>query len=148
MRNRHGLGTTAVALVAGLTSLGCSTPEKGPASSAANASETAACPASAGTLQGEEIILREPTQPTLAGHHVGVGNIFERELPDDDGVVAPRLSASLHIADPATGDERDELVRAGSVLVLGDERHCVVRVEAGGSAPGAIAVRRLVAPAE
>jgi hypothetical protein len=61
-------------------------------------------------------------------------------------LVAPRLSASLHIADDSSGDERKEVVRAGSVLELGSQRFCVVRIQPGTTSAGAIVVRQLGTP--
>lgn len=90
-----------------------------------------------------ELTIRETTQPALSGYWVGVGNIWERDLPDEQGIVAPRLSAALAIHDPASGQTRHEKVFAGSILTLGADRYLVVSVEEGDAIPGAITLRRL-----
>ena len=90
-----------------------------------------------------DISIRETTQPTLSGYLVGMSNIWERDLPDEHGVVAPRLSARLSIVDAASGQARHESVVAGSVLALGADRYRVVLIEEGASEPGAITLRKL-----
>lgn len=94
-------------------------------------------------MASDEMTIRETTQPTISGHLVGVSNIWERELPDDKGVIAPRLSASLSIQDLASNQVRNEKVFAGSILLLGPDRYCVVSIEEGGATPGAITLRKL-----
>jgi hypothetical protein len=93
-------------------------------------------------MNHEEITIRETTQPTISGHLVGVSNIWERDLPDGQGVVASRLSATLSILDLASQQTRIEKVFAGSILSLGADRYCVAKVEAGKSAPGTITLRK------
>jgi len=93
---------------------------------------------------GEDVQrLRETTQPTLSDCAVGIGNIFERDLPDEHGVVAPRMSAVLVISDRKTGESRREKVFAGSVVSIGGDRYCVVSVEEGETSPGWVTVRKL-----
>jgi hypothetical protein len=92
------------------------------------------------------LTIRETTQQTLSGHLVGVGNIWERELPDKDGVVASRMSATLAITSTATNETRHEKVFAGSLFELGEDTYCVTDVQEGTSGPGAVALRK-VAPA-
>jgi hypothetical protein len=94
-------------------------------------------------MTGDEITIRETTQAQLSGHLVGVGNIWERDLPDDRGVIAPRLSASLSIEEIASREARSEKVFVGSVLSLGADRYAVVNVEEGESEPGSITLRKL-----
>jgi hypothetical protein len=106
-------------------------------------------PASNGVLEAHmtnhhEETIRETTQPTISGHHVGVGNIWERDLPDAAGIVAPHMSATLSIFDPSSGKSRHEKVFVGSVITLGADRYLVVSVEEGEIAPGAITLRKLV----
>jgi hypothetical protein len=91
-----------------------------------------------------EIAIRETTQPTLSEHLVGVSNIWERELPDDAGVIAPRLSANLSILNLASKQSRVEKVFAGSVFLLGTDRYYVVNVEEGKSGPGLITLRKVL----
>jgi hypothetical protein len=86
---------------------------------------------------------RETTNNTLSNRDVGVGNIFERKLPDDKGVVADRLSAVVVIHDPKTDEIRRETVFAGSVVSIGDSKYCIVSVERGKDAPGSIALRQV-----
>jgi hypothetical protein len=94
-------------------------------------------------MTNADIELRETTNTPLSGHFVGVGNIWARDLPDDEGVVSSRMSATLAIFDPASQQLRHEEVFAGNVVSLGADRYRVVRVEASGSAPGAITLRKL-----
>jgi hypothetical protein len=91
----------------------------------------------------DERTIRETTQTEISGHLVGVGNIWERELPDEDGVIAPRLSATLSIFNLASQEERSEKVFAGKVVILGADRYEVVRVEEGETQPGSITLRQL-----
>jgi hypothetical protein len=91
----------------------------------------------------EEMTIRETTQPRIANHLVGVGNIWERELPDEEGVVASRLSASVSITNPNTRETRQQFVFVGSTLSLGQERYLVVDIDEGDSELGAIKVRRI-----
>jgi hypothetical protein len=93
-------------------------------------------------MNSEEMTIRETTQPTISGHLVGVSNIWERDLPDRQGVIASRLSATLTILDIATQQTRVEKVFVGSVLSLGADSYCVVNVDPGKSAPGAITLRK------
>jgi hypothetical protein len=93
-------------------------------------------------MDGNEMTIRETTQPMISGHLVGVGNIWERDLPDDRGVIAPRLSATLSIMDLATNQTRHEIVFTGSLLSLGDDTYCVVNVEEGKSELGEIILRK------
>jgi len=90
----------------------------------------------------DEITIRETTQQEISGHLVGVGNIWERELPDDKGVIAPRMSATLAIHDLTKQQTRHEQVFAGSVITLGEDRYHIVNVDEGGGARGAITLRR------
>jgi hypothetical protein len=94
-------------------------------------------------MSNDEVTIQETTQPTISGHRVGVGNIWERDLPDATGAVAPRVSAGLWILDIASDQERYQEVFAGSVLLLGADRYCVVKVEQGVSALGAITLRKI-----
>ena len=94
-------------------------------------------------MSNDEITIRETTQPAISGHLVGVSNIWERNLPDNRGVIASRLSATVTIRDVASHETRVERVFAGSVLALGTDHYCVVRVEPGKSAPGAITLRKM-----
>lgn len=93
-------------------------------------------------MSQEEITIRETTQPELSGHLVGVSNIWERDLPDRQGVLASRLSATLTIRDLASRQTRVEKVFAGSEVSLGADRYCVAKVVAGKSEPGAIMLRK------
>ncbi|HBL13671.1 MAG TPA: hypothetical protein DD379_20190 [Cyanobacteria bacterium UBA11162] len=98
------------------------------------------------SMTSDEIIIRETTQPTISGHLVGVSNIWERELPDDKGVIVPRLSANLSIMDIATEQTRNEKVFAGNRVSLGGDSYCVVKIEEGESAAGTITLRKIEHP--
>lgn len=94
-------------------------------------------------MSNDEMTIRETTQQEFSGHLVGVGNIWERELPDDKGVIAPRMSATLAIHDLATEKTRHENVFAGSVISLGADRYYVSNVDDGGGARGSITLRKI-----
>jgi hypothetical protein len=94
-------------------------------------------------MPGQRLTIRETTQPEISNHAVGVANIFERELPDAAGVVARRLSAQLVISASGSQDVRRETVYAGSVIVLGADRYCVVDLEEGTTGPGALTLEKL-----
>jgi hypothetical protein len=94
-------------------------------------------------MTNDPIRIRETTQPALSGQLIGVSNIWERDLPDEHGVVASRLSADVSVFDPASRTARRQEVYAGSVLAVGADRYCVVEVEGGKSAPGSITLRRI-----
>lgn len=85
---------------------------------------------------GETFRLRETTNPTLSDHMVGIGNIFERELPGQDGLVRERMSASLSIFEPASGDEWDLKVAVGDSVTLGEDVYRVLSIEEGSTGPG------------
>ena len=90
-----------------------------------------------------ERTIKETTQTQLSNHLVGVGNIWERKLPDEHGVIAPRLSATLSIQDLDSKAERHERVFAGVNILLGADRYEVVRVEEGQTEPGSITLRQV-----
>jgi len=94
-------------------------------------------------MEKDVLRLRETTMPTLSERRVGISNIFERDLPDDKGVVASRLSALLTIHDPKTKESRKEKVIVGSMVSIGADRYCVVDIEEGKTEPGSISVRKL-----
>lgn len=87
--------------------------------------------------------LRQTTQTELSGRHVGVANILERELPDQNGAVASRMSALLNIYDPSTRESAKKTVSAGSVVEIGDDKYCIIHVEQGETSPGWISLRKL-----
>lgn len=94
-------------------------------------------------MTGEVLKFRETTSNTLSNKDVGVSNIFERDLPDEQGVIAPRLSAVLVIHDPHTDEIRRETVFAGNIVSIGDDRYSVVSVERGQGSPGWISLRQV-----
>jgi hypothetical protein len=143
----------ALGVTAGLAlgPVGCAEPKSTPApdpQTAARAAAPSPAPASpAGCTKApmtdEVHKLRETTNPTLSDHQVGISNIFERDLADATGTVAPRLSAVLVIFDPASKQSRRETVIADSVVTIGRDRYCVVSIEEGTSQPGSISIRKL-----
>jgi hypothetical protein len=88
---------------------------------------------------------RETTNPTISEYDVGISNIFQRDLANDAGVVAKRLSASLSIHDPKTDSLRHEIVVPGNVVTIGKDRYCIVDVDYGDDAPGSVSMQK-VAP--
>ena len=95
------------------------------------------------TMAEGEISIRETTQPELSGHLVGVSNIWQRDLPDANGAIAPQASAQVSIFSVDTRERRTEIVRPGSVLVLGADRYQVQGIVEGQSAPGWIVLRKI-----
>jgi hypothetical protein len=88
-----------------------------------------------------EIAIRETTQGEVSNVIVGVRNIWERELPDEDGAIATRMSASVSVHDPVSGALHDQHVYAGSIVLLGGVRYRVLRVAPGDHAPGWLTLR-------
>jgi hypothetical protein len=95
------------------------------------------------TMAGEDISIRETSQPEISGHLVGVSNIWERELPDADGLIENRPSASVTIQDLVTKQTQVVKVIVGSVLSLGADNYKVISIEEGKAAPGAIVLHKL-----
>jgi hypothetical protein len=94
-------------------------------------------------MSNAKIEIRETSVGTLSGHLVGLSNIWERELPDEKGMVALRLSAKLSIQNIDTEKLRYQNVFAGSIVSLGVDRYCIKSVEQGESAPGGIILQKL-----
>lgn len=94
-------------------------------------------------MTGEVLKFRETTSNTLSNKDVGISNIFERDLPDDKGTIAPRVSGVLVIHDPKTDEIQRETVFAGSVVSIGGDRYCVVSVELGKGSPGWVSLRQV-----
>jgi len=92
---------------------------------------------------GGSCSIREATSPELAGHDVGVADIFERDLPDLDGGTARRLSAAVVTFDPKTKTELRHTAIVGSVLAIGGENYRVTAIDRGKDAPGWLVLRRL-----
>ena len=114
---------------------GCRSPEKPVATS---------CPED--RMENQLLRFRETTNPTLSDREVGISNLFERDLPDASGAIARRVSASLSIYDPATRDEREEIVVAGSEVTIGADRYCVVAIDLPPDEPGWVSFRKLATP--
>ncbi|HLO84625.1 MAG TPA: hypothetical protein VK203_06370 [Nostocaceae cyanobacterium] len=90
-----------------------------------------------------EITIGSNTVGTISNYRVGVANIWERELPNDKGVIAPRTSAILAILDPTSQQSREEMVFTGSVISLGSDRYCVINVEYSDSSSSSITLRKI-----
>jgi hypothetical protein len=86
---------------------------------------------------------RETTSNTLSSHDVGIADIYERDLLDEKGVSAPRISAVVVVHDPKTDAIQRHTVFAGNVVSIGSDRYCVESVEPGKSSPGWVSFRRL-----
>lgn len=91
----------------------------------------------------EAMTFRETSQPEISGYRVGISNIWERDLPDSEGLVASRVSALLTIHDPVSRQTRRQEVFAGSTVSLGEDRYCVVSVEEGRAEPGVVTFRKI-----
>jgi hypothetical protein len=90
----------------------------------------------------EDQRLHETTVAQLSGYSVGLSNIFERDLPDESGFVASRMSAQLSIWDD-TKASREETVIAGAIVTIGADRYCVKSIEPGDTAPGWVSLRQV-----
>jgi hypothetical protein len=95
------------------------------------------------SMMGEVLKFKETTNNTLSNKHVGVSNIFERDLPDDKGVIGSRMSAVLVIHDPSTDAIERKTVFAGNIVTFGDDRYCIITVEFGKGSPGWISLRQV-----
>ena len=91
----------------------------------------------------KDMTIRETTQAAISGCLVGVGNIWERELADDKGETANRMSASLSITDVTSRETHVIKVFAGGAFTVGADRYYVVDVREGEKAPGSITIRKL-----
>ncbi len=91
----------------------------------------------------EMVMIQETTQVEIAGHEIGAGNIWERDLPDAQGRVVSQMSARLAIHDLASGAQRVEAVAVGSELALGGQTWCVALVEPATSGRGRVGLRRM-----
>ncbi len=85
----------------------------------------------------------ETTNPTVSGRQVGVADIFERELPGDDGGLGMRLSAALVVHEPDTQTEAHHTVVTGTIVTIGLDGYRVTRIEAGKERPGFIVLERV-----
>lgn len=89
-----------------------------------------------GTEGAIEIV--ETTNPVISGHQVAVGNIWERELPDINGAVAMRMSASLSVMCIETGEEWSQFVILGDMVTLGEYSYRIDSIDPGGDSRGSI----------
>jgi hypothetical protein len=112
------------------------------------ASNQAGCSV-AQTRTNDPIRIRETTMVELSGHRVGISNIWERELPDENGTVLPRMSATVSLVNVATRREQPDFhVFAGSIFSIGGDRYCVDEVEEGSSTPGNVYLHKVVPDAD
>jgi hypothetical protein len=144
-----------VLLVAAVPAMGCAKSaappvanDPAPRDSAAPSDSGSKASAASGacqeaSMQEDVMKLRESTSPTVSDRRVGISNIYERDLPDAQGTVAPRLSAVLVIFDMATNETRRETVIEGSEVAIGADRYCVVGLEKGTTSPGSVSIRKL-----
>lgn len=91
----------------------------------------------------DELTIRETTQAAIGDHFVGVGNIWERDLPDDAGVIAPRLSAHVFVAEQTSSDSQRHTVTVGSTLPVGNAEYRVINIDEGHGELGSVTVRRM-----
>lgn len=93
-------------------------------------------------MSSDVISIGETTQSTISGQWVGVSNIFERDIPDERGVIEARLSANVTVHDPNSKLTRDEKVIVGSVVLIGVDRYKIIGIEAGEMTPGKIVIQK------
>ncbi|HLO84626.1 MAG TPA: hypothetical protein VK203_06375 [Nostocaceae cyanobacterium] len=123
--------------------IACAAPTTTPAKISKSSVVPSTCSFVEKPMISDEITINENTVGTISNYAVGVVNVGERELPDDKGVIAPRISAILAILDPSTKQSHDEDVFAGSVISLGTDRYCVVHVDGGNSKYGSVTLRKI-----
>ena len=80
----------------------------------------------------------ETTNPVISGHQVAVGNIRERELPDINGALAMRMSASLSIMCVETGEEWSAFFAKGDPVTLGEHTYRIDSIYPGDDSRGSI----------
>ena len=85
----------------------------------------------------------ETTNPQIGTHEVGVSNLFDRELPGPDGVVAMRKGAAISVYDRETKKEEHHKVTIGTVIPIGNTSYRVVAIEYGHVGPGWIILERI-----
>lgn len=91
----------------------------------------------------DELTIRETTQAAIGNHFVGVANIWDRDLPDDAGVIAPRLSAHVFVSEQTSSDSQRHTVTIGSTFAVGDAEYQLIDIDEGRGEPGSITVRRM-----
>ena len=91
-----------------------------------------------------DIIIIETTQLKMFHYLVGVSNIWERELPDQQGVIKPRLSANINIFDLDSKESREQEVFSESIIALEGQNYRVVNVNDGThTRPGSITLQKM-----
>ncbi len=87
----------------------------------------------------------ETTNPTIEGFHVGIGNIWARDLPGPNGEPnQPRPSAMLSIYDPKLDKVvARPIVVVGSVIPIGAAKYQVLEIFVGKASPGWLTVQKL-----
>lgn len=94
---------------------------------------------SIGETEVEGVIeIVETTNPVISGHQVAVGNIRERELPDINGAVEMRMSASISIMCIETGEEWRGFFAPGDPVTLGEHTYRVDSIDPGEDSRGTI----------
>jgi hypothetical protein len=122
--------------------IACTAPKNTPAKTPNPLVVSSTCDYLEKSMINDEII-EETTVGTISNHLVGVSNIWEWEIPDDKGVIAPRLSANISIQDITTKRSWEEKAFAGKVISLGSDRYCVVQVKYGESSSGSVTLRKI-----
>jgi hypothetical protein len=133
--------------------LACAEPRSNPSpagkeSTAGQAGAGAATPPSVtrceeARMEKEVLKFRETSNPTLSDRQVGISNIYERDLADDSGIVAPRLSAVLVIHNSSSNDSRRQTVVVNSSVEIGADTYCVTAIEEGKNEPGSVSFRKV-----
>jgi hypothetical protein len=75
--------------------------------------------------------ITETTQAHQAGVDIGVGSIWDRDLPGPDGSVEARMSARLFLYDESSGREWDVTAIVGTKLQLPDGLWRVTAIDEG-----------------
>ena len=89
------------------------------------------------------ITIVETTVGDLSHYRLGVADIWVRELPDEQGKIEPRLSASLSVFDENTKEETDHEVFVGSIIHLDDGNYQVTDMDEGSSTPGSLTLQKI-----
>jgi len=89
------------------------------------------------------LIIKETAQGELSRHRVGVGNIWVRDF-EVDGDTISLISAFLGILNLDSGVEWQEIVHAGSVVVLGNDHYEITAIDTGDGETGSVTFNPLI----
>lgn len=95
-------------------------------------------------INHEGVVIRENTQANILHYRIGVANIWERDLPDDQGRIKSQMSATVAIFNTQTEESREEKVRVGSLITLdAGHQYRVLKIDEGDGEIGSITIQLL-----